>query len=84
MSGKAYVLQPQDESEYELERNLKIVVVSNSFYLYDALMNEIQKAASLMGRLNKGIKKTLTAKERNRRCLAMREAQKKRWSEKAK
>ena len=42
-------------------------------------MNEIQKAASLLGKMNKGVKKTLTDAERLRRKDSLTEARKKRW-----
>ena len=45
-------------------------------------MNEIQKAARLIGKLAKGKKKTLTDEERIRRSLWMKEIQKKRWPQK--
>jgi len=42
-------------------------------------MNRIQKAASLLGRMAKGKKKTLTKEERERRSVRLAEARKKRW-----
>jgi hypothetical protein len=45
-------------------------------------MNQIQKAASLMGKLNKGVPKTLTDEERQRRSQRLAEARKKRWPKK--
>jgi hypothetical protein len=45
-------------------------------------MNQIQKAASLMGKMNKGVKKTLTDEERLRRKQSLEEARKKRWLKK--
>ena len=45
-------------------------------------MNQLQKAASLMGKMGKGIKKQLTAEERQRRKLWMQEICKKKWAKK--
>jgi hypothetical protein len=45
-------------------------------------MNQAQKAASLLGKMAKGIKKTLTDEERHKRSLRLAEARKKRWHRK--
>jgi hypothetical protein len=45
-------------------------------------MNQIQKAASLLGKMAKGKKKTLTKEEIRRRTLRLEEARKKRWPQK--
>lgn len=42
-------------------------------------MNQIQKAASLLGKLAKGKKKILSNDEIQRRTLRLAEARKKRW-----
>jgi hypothetical protein len=45
-------------------------------------MNQVQKAASLLGKMSKGKKKTITAKDRRQRILRLAEARKKRWPSK--
>jgi hypothetical protein len=45
-------------------------------------MNQLQKAASIMGKKGRGIPKTLTAEERQRRSQRLAEARKKRWPKK--
>jgi hypothetical protein len=42
-------------------------------------MNEKNKAAQALGRMGKGIKKTLSDDERHKRSLRLKEARKKRW-----
>ena len=45
-------------------------------------MNAIQKAASMLGKMGRGIKKTLTDEDRKVLSLRFAEARKKRWPKK--
>jgi len=46
------------------------------------MKNDIHKAASLLGSLNRGKKKTITVADRQQRILRLAEARKKRWPSK--
>ena len=46
------------------------------------MKSQIQRAASLLGKMAKGKKKTLTDEERRKRGLRLAEARKKRWPDK--